>query len=756
MSSYDRDSNPKPGSQQGSVVSDPLAVYAANAWPGTGSTVSVSHGSSETYSAASSSSRSIYDTATPMLKNALRSQRDKKPDHDYSFLRYRPELKASGEWSTKDPKTGKQLYDRKYHTEKRKANEASDTDSLFSDSTVFKRPNTDVKFTPGLIRDKANLGDDTEVHSGWGTGESNFVAMPGDYSDERYENMNLDVDMDIRQSFVHVKDIMKPRVAPATEFEQRNPFLKPKPPARAIRNVIGGKVVSTIKPKIDTRGEHMDRHGKYIGENLGLMKKHHMEDRAAAVKRRDQEMVKAMREKKKWEAMSDEEKISTLSGKRGVLGLSMGIGCDSSDLGSSHDIPDMYQKPVDTGSIAEYRRSSARSRKSNTPVVGSKFGSHSNISAASTIRVGTPLSGLSHPLSPTSNGSFQNIDIITDSEAESLHVSSSSKRSTNDSTGKKSALSSHPTGSSGVVESLQSSSTIKRVGDKTASNTASTIHSKGAPVSSTSESGSAFSISPRVKLAPLEDLEDPFEVASGEVIPGEDEEKYYFYEEIRFACLQRGRVVAVKLHDGVRFTAGSVFDRLFGGPIQEAQFFPAERVALVVFVIPKDAHTFVKHNQTVKEKSLQEHRRLQIDVEWYQGSEDKAIQPVQPKLLTKILAEQCYRVLQINHIFPKAPDYREIFNDQIERELAYYLEKTFAGIVTKQDNRRYMQRAEGKWSIVEFISIKDCIEAMRRFKKGLVEAFTDERLTFDYLADPKDKAASKMPWCFCDKCKHLD
>jgi hypothetical protein len=86
---------------------------------------------------------------------------------------------------------------------------------------------------------------------------------------------------------------------------------------------------------------------------------------------------------------------------------------------------------------------------------------------------------------------------------------------------------------------------------------------------------------------------------------------------------ERGRVVTVRLHkteDGLpKFTPGAIANRVFGGLVQEFQLHPGQRTALVVFMHPIEARSFVHHFKNVREKgTLQEIRELQIEVSWYQ------------------------------------------------------------------------------------------------------------------------------------------
>ena len=92
---------------------------------------------------------------------------------------------------------------------------------------------------------------------------------------------------------------------------------------------------------------------------------------------------------------------------------------------------------------------------------------------------------------------------------------------------------------------------------------------------------------------------------------------------------KRGRVVTVRLHavqesHGApgdmlpKFTPGTIANKVFGGVVQEFQLHPEKRTAVVVFVHPREARSFVHHVRNVREKGTEHDiRDLQIEASWF-------------------------------------------------------------------------------------------------------------------------------------------
>ncbi|MCJ1245761.1 hypothetical protein MMC30_002965 [Trapelia coarctata] len=113
---------------------------------------------------------------------------------------------------------------------------------------------------------------------------------------------------------------------------------------------------------------------------------------------------------------------------------------------------------------------------------------------------------------------------------------------------------------------------------------------------------------------------------------------------------KHGRIVQMKLLDLVEYGSSAVSDRIFSGRVQEIQYFPAERMALVVFLVPAHAAAFVRHVKNLREQDEHEYRRLQINAEWYKGLETEAVYPAQNFSLASVLTDDASRVLYISHV----------------------------------------------------------------------------------------------------------
>lgn len=113
---------------------------------------------------------------------------------------------------------------------------------------------------------------------------------------------------------------------------------------------------------------------------------------------------------------------------------------------------------------------------------------------------------------------------------------------------------------------------------------------------------------------------------------------------------KRGRIVQMTLLGLVEYGSSAVGDRIFSGRVQEIQYFPAERMALVVFLVPQHAEAFVRHVQNLRDHDEHEYRRLQINAEWYKGLEKEAVYPAQTWTLASVVTDDASRVLHISHV----------------------------------------------------------------------------------------------------------
>jgi hypothetical protein len=573
-----------------------------------------------------------------------------------------------------DPSTKKVNYDRTWHAEKKRASES--TESI---SSSLNR-----SFPPGMPESEPALSDrlshvDNE--------NPLFVTDDTPPLDDRFENPALEIDPDIRARFKTISTVLDEREAPVSEFQKRNKGLIPTKAAPSVLKVIiGGKVVKTVEQKVDDRGRYQDRHGNYIGPNLGQMKKHLVEDRAALIKLRDEEMVRATEAKRSWEAMSLSERQEILAKRRvQAEAFRTGPGAAESDIFEYSEMPNEYTCPSSTRGTAS-RGSSTSGSVTSERKVGPYRNTGSHVGSLSSI----PRGGLGSPRSST----------------QTINASRS-----------------FYSGQRGPPGSL----------------TPTTNQESGTSTPSQADTPSAVA-DPGPELFPIQDVSIPIERLDNDKLAEQ-------YEELRQLTSNRGRVVVVTLHEPAAFSPATVIKNVFAGIIQEIQFFPRERQAIVVFVFSTEAEAFVKHVNTVKQKDAHTFRRLQLDAEWYGGSEDRATYPIQQRVFYNVLVHEARRVIKVNGV--KVAKSKKDVAEDMKVSLGVILAKV-ALVVEK---RRFVREEVGNAVIVEFVSIKDAAEAMVKFQKGKVPGY--EGCQVSWLSDPCDKANryGTFAGCWCRHCK---
>ncbi|KAH0559245.1 hypothetical protein GP486_004242 [Trichoglossum hirsutum] len=570
-----------------------------------------------------------------------------------------PEIR--GTWTTIDRDTNVLGFDRLWHKERNKDKSATDAgraekiDNGGSSMAVAPSPSTTIRMSEGE--------------------ESNHEIL-----DDRFENPDIDIDEDIRKKFLSVKEVTTERPPPGSLLEHRNPFLLKSASSAPMTVIIGGRVAKVLKPKADLRGEFQDRFGNYVGENLGRMKKHLIEDRQMKIRLRDEEMVEATKQKRAFEALGPEEREVAIAKRQVPMGfITGGQGAAPADIFEFSDIPEVYLRPVLENTSARRNRSTTLPRQSVTDKASSSKPSVTGKSDASSRTRETT----------TSSGSgFHPIE-----EFDSSYLAQKDAH--------------QPTPASGT-----SNSTVRATGANTVS-ISTTRKSRGrkiqTTISSTDPSGVPSLVDEDPDLVHPEDVED----IPGEYIPENSDAKADVWTKLRKTSLIRGRVVSVTLHDPVHFTPGAVMERVFGGIIQEVQFHPKERIALVVFVFPAEAEDFVRHVKAMKENNYQEHRRLQIDADWYKGSEHNAVYPLTYQIALRVIGDDTRRVLGVNGI----PLQKK--KEQVNEELKLNLGKLMVKVGLMTSNKRYVRERDGKMAIIEFSSIRDAVEAMRLFSAGI-------------------------------------
>jgi hypothetical protein len=445
--------------------------------------------------------------------------------------------------------------------------------------------------------------------------------------DDRFENPELDVDEDIRKEFRSVKDLMTEQPPPGSLQEHRNPFLLRSATSAPLMVVIGGKVAKVLKPEADRRGESQDRFGNYIGEDLGPMKKHLIEDRQMKIKQRDEELVEATRQKRAFKALDPRQRELVLEKGRAPLGfITGGPGAALADTFEFPNIPEIYLKSMAESTLGRSVRT--------TPLLNQS-------TEGSSDRTSMALPGEGYGMSASNR----------EQSHQFIHTS-------------------------GV-----SDSTVKATGANAAAIGRMT-KSRGRKIWSMPSTGpnTPSFVDEDPELAPIEDVED----IPGEIVVEDDETKAYVWANLYISSSTRGRVVSVALHDPVQFTPGAVMDRVFGGIIQEVQFHPRERIALIAFLFPAEAEDFVEHVKAAKGNNDQEYRRLQIDADWYKGSEHLAVYPFRHQIVLRAIGDDARRVLGINGVSPHKK------KEEVNKELNTFLKKLMVKVGLITPKKRYV------------------------------------------------------------------
>ncbi|OBT72337.1 hypothetical protein VF21_09458 [Pseudogymnoascus sp. 05NY08] len=221
---------------------------------------------------------------------------------------------------------------------------------------------------------------------------------------------------------------------------------------------------------------------------------------------------------------------------------------------------------------------------------------------------------------------------------------------------------------------------------------------------------------------------------------------------------ERGRVVTVRLHAVKdshtaqgnvlpRFTPGAIANKVFGGVVQEFQLHPAKRTAVVVFVHPREARSFVHHVRNVREKGTGHAiRELQIEASWFKGAESQAILPAQPNLLKHSISgtSAARRCILLSYI-PKDKSNRVVFQELSEC-FGTILVRT--SLITPPQN--YVLGSEGKQALVEFANLQEALRAYDDLNKGLIAGYENSNPQF--MDEPTEKRAIVRDYCGCLGC----
>ncbi|KAI9882417.1 MAG: hypothetical protein M1823_005837 [Watsoniomyces obsoletus] len=625
---------------------------------------------------------------------------------DYTFLKHKQSAEVRGTWTTIDPDSERRKFDQRWYEQRRQAASGSGSNASGT-QTPIAGPSGLASNTASSIRDVQHPSDRPQSS---GTSEMSMEPM---HVDERFEDPNLDIDPEVRAEFRPVGEVLRERVVPRSIVEERNARIAPQRAAAPKMKVVFGQGVSKTMERLgDLRGEHQDRYGNYIGEDLGKMKKYLQDQRQELIHLRDEEMIRRTKEKRAWDALSPEEKERQLAKKQApVRAFALALGEQGFDSFEFDEIPDIYTKRVTAEHIAAWEAQMNRDSVRNV----------------------------------TTEPRFFEGDSLRNVTSEPLFVEDDSLRSgstTPRPVGRRVTTDrSRHQGARRTISTAETSSGTVRVTGKTTLPTPAgstpLVASRLSRTTTTSTRSSSLIRFGEPTLAPLGDIRDlpP---------PRDNKTAAIRYDRAKEACSTRGRVVLVALHEMVTFTPTSVSSRLFGGVIQEIQLHPRERMAIVVFLFPNEAESFVRHSTTIQERDPQAYRRMQLDAEWYGGEERKAVMPLQRGVMQAVIGEDVSRVLKLERI----PVTKK--REQLGEELKARLGTILVNVSLVKDPKRHVQHNQGHSCIIEFASIKDAYDSLRRFRAGKIKGYEDKPVS--WLHDPCDQPAPKSKHCRCINC----
>ncbi|MCJ1400357.1 hypothetical protein MMC11_003562 [Xylographa trunciseda] len=616
-----------------------------------------------------------------------------------------------------------------------------------------------------------------------------------------------DIDDNIRSHFVDVSNIMKENQRPLTDFERRNQSVLYQGSTDKVKNVVGDRVVSITHLPIDERLQYLDETGKYRdGIDRGPIKKRLMEEWHKRLADRTAEMEHVTKLKREWDALPDLEKTRRIAQRiANTKLLSMfGAGLESTnDLATyeGEDLPEIYKRVSrwtisDHGSVSgDIRRRHALSPTTEGPssksqrngyyvekerVLPSKVRDVSTEFASgmssmveleeSDLNLQSPSYHFGYSSRDSSVHASERYGSNLDSAGIPGHIQDLRKdecsRTRSDSwepqeprrrplLGKRKRPDRLPSTASSRISSPSPRPSLATIRPRPQN--PSPVTKSSSPTSCvTSNTTVIFNYVPDLGI--LEDLPErtDFDDKWGAAAK---------FEKIKDASSKHGRVVMVRLHKPVLFTSSAISERLFGGGIQEIQYHPAERMALVVFFFPAEAASMVKHVKTIRENNDHEYRRLQIDVDWYKGLETKAVYPAQVFTLATMLVEEASRIILITHVsvLKKTQDFAQdmkmsfpdkiivkVHNPSSSRLCGSILIFDYVQAAISKPIKRYVQDRDGNSGILEFISVKDAFEVMEVFKNKAVTGY--EGSTADWLADSCDVAKPALAYCDCLMC----
>ncbi|KAI9681617.1 MAG: hypothetical protein M1829_000814 [Trizodia sp. TS-e1964] len=644
-------------------------------------------------------------------------QKALKPDDTYRFLKEKEDAKLKGTWLTIDPSTRKRTLDSLFHAERHTAesnrsnltthtqlNTASErsaahssgfprSDAFDAISGIADSDRASTAKAPSIVASEEEFP--SLANARWRRGTSSQGSLgsprPAPPIDPRFENPDLDVDESVRRRFVPIANILDETVAPRSAYEQRNAGILTKKKAAPLKVIIGGKVAKELELEIDERGKYQDRFGNYIGKNLGPMKKHLIEERAANIEQRDREMVMLTKEERRLAAMTPAERTIYELEKLAREPKEF-WGAVNTDIFTSEDVPDVYMPKYTTWNLRGNWSGGrggrgGRGRGAGRGGNSREGGSHGTFSQLSS----TPfVHGTQHSRGPPSTFSFSDDIIPLDSGASTPHF----------------------TGANSTPQCLRP------------------YPSRPPSASSGGRPSTATTVEEPLELSALKEgtATTPPPLAADDVPT---------FEQTVLACETLPRIVHITLAPLVAYSPGAIATRLFGGSVQEIQFFPRSRAALVAFAFPAEAASFMQHMDSIARKgSAQEIRALQITARWTAGG---AVVRAQDAVL-KLLFAGASRALGMRG-YPAEKDIH-----RVSAELGVLWGVMFV----KVSGCRMRKKREGVELVLEFACVSDAWEVMQKVEAGPIAGY--EGLEARWLKDPCDMPGKRSECCSCAGC----
>ena len=555
----------------------------------------------------------------------------------YSFVKNDIDDKPlQGTWTTIDADTGVRSWDRnKWRGNSNYDSENSSTTSSSRGRSIRSHNVWESWAEPPALK----LADrSSAAHS---PSLSSFTSDSQDIAD---------VEDDVRSHFIDISSLMKENQRSLTDFERRNQSVLYQGNMEKMKNVVGDRVVSITYQPIDERLQYLDESGKYRdGIDRGPIKRRLMQEWHKRLADRTAEMEHVTRLRREWDALSDTEKRrQTVQREANTKLLSLfGAGLNSTnDLATyeGEELPEIYRRVsswtiTDHGSVSDRARSQdvmspviegprtkvqrrghsqtepttafagqdtsielTGGMSSSAGLVGDQLGIHypSNDFAFSAQGSSGPASeryGSTHGRAETSK---QLQDLYSNDRTSSKRASWEPQESRRRPLPGKRKRPERPP-STVTFRTRPPSPQPSLSTAKARPQISPLVNTNLKPASSvTSETTVIFDYAPDIAI--LEDLPErtDFEDRWGSEAR---------FERIKNASTKHGRVIMVRLHEPVLFTSSAISERLFGGAIQEIQYHPAERTALVVFLFPSEAAAMVRHVKNTRENNAHEYRR---------------------------------------------------------------------------------------------------------------------------------------------------